>query len=176
MVGIAKMLQTPSLLARWATSIQTRRTAPRRSERVETTAVPAEVGIVQVVGSSDPGELFQVQVTGALDRFLYLELVQCAGELYTCGQRTLLLDLREATRIELSGFFALMSIARLYRGEPLLDPEGGWVALRCAFEQCNHTSQRPVKLLASPPVVQTLRKAGICDFFEIESHPGNVEL
>jgi hypothetical protein len=108
-----------------------------------------------------------VQVTGALDRHSYEALVYAASDLYTHGSNGLLLDLRKTNSIELSGLFALLSIARLFNGEPILDPQSGWAALRRAAEARTPALGKRVKLVASPELRQAIRKAAFCDFLEI---------
>jgi hypothetical protein len=109
-----------------------------------------------------------LQVEGPLDHTTYAALIEAAVYWRTAGQRGLLLDLRRTTHIELSGFFALHSIARFYAGEPLLDPECGWVGLRSAAEQITPAMRQHVKLVAPPPAVAAaLRKTAFCSFLEI---------
>jgi|GEM_PF-6493469 len=82
-----------------------------------------------------PNAVTQMQVIGALDRHSYQAFIASAAALYRQGQTKLLVDLGQTTQIELSGLFALHSIARLYAGGSLLDPESGWAGLRAAAEE-----------------------------------------
>lgn len=105
-------------------------------------------------------------VEGQLNRQTYLSLIEAANLYYQQGHRYLLLDLRQTTQIELSGLFALLSIAQLYSGQPLLDPEAGWVALRQGTTLASPVWGERVKLLApSPAAVAALQRANFCRFF-----------
>jgi anti-anti-sigma regulatory factor len=104
-----------------------------------------------------------LQVQGVLNRFTYLAFMAKAQESYAHGARYLLLDLRQTRQIELSGLFALVSIARLFGGEEPLDPEGGWAVLHAAAGEFNETMEQRVKLLAlSPEVRRTLTNSCFC--------------
>jgi hypothetical protein len=105
-------------------------------------------------------------VAGELNRHTYTTLIDMASAHYHPGRRALLLDLRQTTQIELSGLFALLSIARLYSGQPLLDPEVGWVGLHRATEEVTPALGKRVKLLApSSAAVAALEQASFCRFF-----------
>ncbi len=67
---------------------------------------------------------------GKLDRNTYLDLIDKAREIYDSGQKFLVLDLSQVSELEISGVFALYSIAMIFQGERPLDPEGGWAAVR----------------------------------------------
>ena len=104
-----------------------------------------------------------LQVQGVLNRLTYLAFMAKAQESYAQGARYLLLDLRQTRQIELSGLFALVSIARLFGGEEPLDPEGGWAVLHAAAGEFNETMGQRVKLLAlSPEVRRSLTNGGFC--------------
>jgi anti-anti-sigma regulatory factor len=93
-------------------------------------------------------------------------LIDIASAYYHQGRRGLVLDLRQTSQIELSGLFALLSIARLYNGQPLLDPEAGWVGLHEAAEEVTPALGERVKLVAPSPVAAAaLERANFCHFF-----------
>ena len=109
-----------------------------------------------------------LQIEGPLDRHTYTGLIEAAAYWQRCGHRYLLLDLRRTTEIELSGLFALHTIARLYAGEALPDPACGWDGVHSAAERITPAMARYVKLVAPPPaVVATLRGSAFCSFLEI---------
>lgn len=105
-------------------------------------------------------------VEGELNRHTYLSLIETACTHYHAGRRYLLLDLRQTTQIELSGLFALLYIARLYSGQPLLDPEAGWAELRRGVDNVSPALGERVKLLApSLAAVAALERASFCRCF-----------
>jgi hypothetical protein len=113
-------------------------------------------------------QLAVVHVKGALDHRTYEQFIACAAGLYTQGKRQLLIDLHQTRRIELAGLFALHSIARLYGGERLLNPEAGWAALKAATLEVTAAMQAGVKLLAPPvAVAQAIQNSSLCRFLEI---------
>lgn len=114
-----------------------------------------------------PGQtaVVYIAVEGELNRHTYMQLIEIAYAHYQQGRRYLMLDLRQTTQIELSGLFALLSVARLYSGQPLLDPEAGWVALRQGAESATPGLGERVKLIApSPSAAGALARAHFCQF------------
>ena len=107
-----------------------------------------------------PAPLTVLTAQGVLDRRTCATLLARAGELYAQGCRRLLVDLRGVTRIELAGHFALHNVARLYHGEPLLDPEEGWAVLHGAATVV--TGYDRVQLLASSPLATVIQQAELC--------------
>jgi hypothetical protein len=109
-----------------------------------------------------------LQVAGVLDHRSYEEFIDPAAALHMLGKRQLIIDLHQVMRIELSGLFALHSIARLYGGERLLNPEVGWLALQAAAGHVTVAMREGVKLLAPPPAIaRTIRNASFCRFLEV---------
>ncbi len=105
-------------------------------------------------------------VEGELNRHTYESLIEIASIHYHQGRRSLVLDLCQTTQLELSGLFALLSIAHLYSGQSLIDPEEGWAGLRRAAESVDSTLGERVKLVApSPTAVAALEQASFCRFF-----------
>ena len=164
----------PTLLTwpRWLTS---------RVQAVwETLHQPTQVADVPTVADSKPALLTLqaslplghsavvcLAVAGKLNCHTYLHLIETAHTHYQQGRRGLLLDLRQTTQIELSGLFALLSIARLYSGQSLLDPEAGWAGLRRAAESATPALGERVKLLAPSPVAaKALQGASFCRFLD----------
>jgi len=94
-------------------------------------------------------------------------LVETARTHYLEGRRALLLDLSQTTAIDISGFFALLNIARLYSDKAMLDPDEGWQAIRGPMRESNPTLGKYVKLLApSPHLCAAFERAGFCSFLE----------
>jgi hypothetical protein len=109
-----------------------------------------------------------LHVVGVLDHRTYEGFIDRAAALYAQGKRRLILDLHQTKQIELSGLFALHSIARLYAGERLLNPAVGWIALQVASEQVTLAMREGVKLFAPPlAVAQTIQQVSFCSFLEI---------
>lgn len=176
MFTITRIFLTPTLLPQWVANGVAKFSSQLLRRRPQTADTPTMVDapcppVIQVALLHGLPAAAHVQVTGELDRFTYEALIQTAADLYTRGRRNLLLDLRQTTRIELSGLFALLSIAHLYSGKPLPDPQEGWVALRSAAEGATPTMGQRVKLLATPAVTQMIRMVSFCDIFEIYTDP-----
>ncbi|MEZ4635939.1 MAG: hypothetical protein R2873_00380 [Caldilineaceae bacterium] len=117
-----------------------------------------------------PGEqrnVLCVALIGALNHVTYEGLIETVIVHYQQGNRRLVLDLRQTTEIKLSGLFALVNIARLYSGQPLLDPEDGWLVIGQAAAECTPDLARRVKLLApSRSAESALRSVRYGQFFE----------
>ncbi len=108
-----------------------------------------------------------VQATGSLDRESYLQFIAQAQTCYEHGARMLVVDLREVTRIGLSGHFALHSIARLYAGIDLLDPEGGMSELHRALQTMPAQFGQHIKLIASDEIRRSLRATDLCRCLDV---------
>lgn len=130
------------------------------------TPTPARLQLSWSLPEEQP-HITMMQVGGELNRHTYIDLIEAAVDCHIKGGRSLLLDLRQVRRVELAGLFALHSIARLYAGESLLDPEAGWVMLRSAAERVTPAMSQQVKLLAPPPAIaQVIQNAALCHFLE----------
>jgi hypothetical protein len=176
MFNIAKVVQTPLQWPQWIADAVARY-APRAQQQqsqpvvaLPAADVPAPTTIDVLLMHGSPA-MVQLQVTGELNRHNYEALIEIAADWYRQGRRDLLLDLRETPRVDLSGFFALLSIAHLYSGEPLPDPAEGWRSLRRAAEKATPEMGQRVKLLATPALAEVIRKVEFCDFLEIYSTP-----
>jgi hypothetical protein len=109
-----------------------------------------------------------LHVKGALNHETYEEFIARAAALYAYGCRQLIIDLCQTRQIELSGLFALHSIARLYGGEPLLNPTIGWTALQREAQHVTRAMHEGVKLVyPSCTVACTIRQASFCWFLQI---------
>ena len=106
---------------------------------------------VSQIQGTNPVALLQTR--GELDRFTFCNLINKAQELYENGQRFLIIDMSELQDVALTGFFALYSVAMLFRGEKPLDPEGGVVALRMMAEYM-HDAPHNIRLLNPQPHIQ----------------------
>lgn len=125
---------------------------------------------VQTILPPKETEVVCLVVTGELNRRTFTKLIDLACAHYEQGRRGLLLDLSQTTQFELSGLFALLSIARLYSGQSPLDPETGWTSLHHAIEEITPALSERVKLIAPSPAVETARTANPFAQF-LESHP-----
>ncbi|MCE7982291.1 MAG: hypothetical protein DYG89_13935 [Caldilinea sp. CFX5] len=156
---------------RFATALKTlwgiARPAATPTTMVETAA--ADKPVLLALQASLPAgrtDVVCLAVAGELTRHTYTSLIEVARRHYQQGQRYLLLDLRQTTQIELSGLFALLSIARLYSGQTLLDPEAGWAGLHTAVEEIAPALRQRVKLITpSPAAVAALERASFCGCF-----------
>lgn len=98
---------------------------------------------------------------GVLDRESCTVFLAAATQLYAQGCRRLLIDLRNVTRIELAGRFALYNVARLYAGQTLLDPEAGWQVLHDATTGDSATRYRATPVLAPTALAAFLQQANL---------------
>jgi hypothetical protein len=130
---------------------------PTHAERPSTTFALAEF-----VPPSQ-SRVLGLALVGELDVHAYSLLVESARAAYGRGWRCLLLDLSRTTAIELSGFLALLNVARLFAGQPMLDPDEGWAALRAPLAMMTAALGSHVKLLApSPQARAALDRAPFC--------------
>ena len=182
MVTIAKIFLAPTLLPQWVANGLAKVSSPMQRRQPQSAGAQTTANAQTTVDEPCPPVIqiallhglpaaAHVQVTGELDRFTYEALIHTAADLYSRGRRNLILDLRQTTRVELSGLFALLSIAHLYSGKSLLDPEGGWAALHNAAEAMTPVMGQRVKLLATPAMMQAVRMTSFCDIFEIYTDP-----
>lgn len=142
--------------------------AHRPSSASTSTPTASKAVLLTIRATLPPGQSAVVclAVEGELSRHTFASLIEAASIHYSQGRRGLLLDLRQTTRIELSGLLALLNIARLYSGESLLDPEEGWAGLHWAAESVTPALGTRVKLLApSPAAIAALEQASFCRFF-----------
>jgi hypothetical protein len=108
-----------------------------------------------------------IQVRGTLDHQTFREFIAVAETLYQDGVRRLVIDLSRVTALELSGLFALHSIAHLYAGEGRLAPEHGWATLRRLADAPPTALSRLIKLLCPSPVAAAaIERASFCHCFE----------
>ena len=117
-----------------------------------------DIAVNQVQGT-DPVAILQAQ--GELDRFIYLDLINKARELYENGQRRLIVDMSGVREVGLSGFFALYSVAMLFRGEKPLDPEGGMAAFRWMADYMHDVSHRIRLLKPQSHLQKALSRSGL---------------
>jgi hypothetical protein len=104
-----------------------------------------------------------LRLHGVLNHRTYRDLIAAATAAHEQGARHLLIDLHDLNELELSGLFALHSIARLYAGASLLDPECGWRGLRAAAEDLPREIGRFMTLIHPSPAAQlALSGASFC--------------
>jgi hypothetical protein len=141
-----------------------RRIAPQTQLRTAVDTLPLRL----VVSRADQAHPFTViQVNGPLDRRTVAALIDCAADLYANGTRRLLIDLSATPRIELSGLFALHSIARLYRGDPLPDPEDGWSALHEAAQVAPAAHGEGIRLVAPAAIARVISQSKVCQLLVV---------
>ena len=109
-----------------------------------------------------------IQLDGKLDSNSFQSLIDEAKTLYTGGARHLILDMTKLTYISSAGIVSLHSIAKLFRGEPLLDTEAGWSTIRSLEKERASETQKNIKLLNVPAEVRNvLDVVGFSFFFEM---------
>lgn len=130
---------------------------------------PCPLTLVESVPPSHP-HILCLSLVGELNRHSCTTLLETAITHHNRGRRALILDLAQTTVVELSGLFVLLNIARHYSGQTMLDPEGGWQALRESLHATTPTLGERVKLLApSPQATAALDRTPFCHF--LERHP-----
>lgn len=111
-----------------------------------------------------------IHLDGKLDSNSFQRLIDEAKKAYDSGARALLLDMTKLTYISSAGIVSLHSIAKLFRGEEMPDPEAGWGAIRSAEKERSGGVQQHVKLLNVPPEVRSvLDVVGFSSFFEMHT-------
>lgn len=169
------IIELPTNLSSFITQLGRgiRRTPPRATHqhpphaRAGAPTDPCPLTLTPSTVSGGTGVLC-LAVVGPLNCHTYTQLIDCTAAAYADGQRCLILDLRQTTRIELSGLFALHSITRLYAGEGALNPEGGWAVLHWSAAGLTPSLGQRVKLLApSPAVAAILHNVGFDRCVEI---------
>lgn len=111
-----------------------------------------------------------IHLDGKLDSNSFQRLIDEARKAYNGGARDLVLDMSKLTYISSAGIVSLHSVAKLFRGEEMPDPEKGWSAIRSAEQERATDTQRHVKMCGVPPEVRSvLDVVGFSSFFEI--HP-----
>ena len=109
-----------------------------------------------------------VQLDGKLDSNSFQRLIDETKKAYDAGSRDLVLDMTKLTYISSAGIVSLHSVAKLFRGEDMPDPEKGWNAIRAAEKDRAAGAQAHVKLCCVPPEVRSvLDVVGFSSFFEM---------
>ena len=111
-----------------------------------------------------------VHLDGKLDSNSFQRLIDEAKKAYDGGARDLVLDMTKLTYISSAGIVSLHSVAKLFRGETMPDPEKGWGAIRSAEKERDSGAQQHVKMCGVPPEVRSvLEVVGFSNFFEMHS-------
>ena len=111
-----------------------------------------------------------IHLDGKLDSNSFQRLIDEAKKVYDGGARDLVLDLTKLTYISSAGIVSLHSIAKLFRGEAMPDPEKGWGAIRSADKERDSGAQQHVKMCGVPPEVRSvLDVVGFSNFFEMHA-------
>ena len=109
-----------------------------------------------------------IQPHGDVDASNYVELINKARELFNGGSKDFLVDLSDVPFMSSAGLVALHSIAMFLRGEPPINPQSGWAALKSIDRSRGGAMQIHIKLLSPQQMVsETLDKAGFTQFFEV---------
>ena len=108
-----------------------------------------------------------IQPHGDVDASNYTELINKARELSKAGAKVFIVDLSDVPFMSSAGLVALHSIAMSLRGEPTVDPQSGWAALKSIDRSRESGMQSHIKLLSPQQfVAETLEKAGFTEFFQ----------
>lgn len=111
-----------------------------------------------------------IHLDGKLDSNSFQRLIDEAKNAYDSGARDLVLDMTKLTYISSAGIVSLHSIAKLFRGEEMPDPEKGWGAIRSAEKERDSGTQQHVKMCGVPPEVRSvLDVVGFSSFFEMHN-------
>ena len=109
-----------------------------------------------------------IQPHGDVDASNYVELINKARELFNGGSKDFLVDLSDVPFMSSAGLVALHSIAMFLRGEPPINLQSGWAALKSIDSSRGGAMQIHIKLLNPQQMVsETLDKAGFTQFFEV---------
>ena len=111
-----------------------------------------------------------IHLDGKLDSNSFQRLIDEAKKVYDGGARDLVLDMTKLTYISSAGIVSLHSVAKLFRGEEMPDPEKGWGAIRSADTERDSGAQQHVKMCGVPPEVRSvLDVVGFSNFFEMHA-------
>jgi anti-anti-sigma regulatory factor len=103
-----------------------------------------------------------------LDSNSFQRLIDEAKKAYDGGARDLVLDMTKLIYISSAGIVSLYSVAKLFRGEDMPDPEKGWGAIRSAEKDRDSGVQEHVKICGVPAEVRSvLDVVGFSSFFEM---------
>ncbi len=109
-----------------------------------------------------------IQPHGDVDASNYVELINKARELFNGGSKDFLVDLSDVPFMSSAGLVALHSIAMFLRGEPPINLQSGWAALKSIDSSRGGAMQIHIKRLNPQQMVsETLDKAGFTQFFEV---------
>ena len=109
-----------------------------------------------------------MRLDGQLDGSNYRSVIAKASELYDQGSRRLIVDLKALSFISSAGLTALHSMALQFSGEPPVDPDSGWEALRTVGRARDVGMKHQVKLVdPQPNVARALEITGIDAMFDV---------
>lgn len=116
---------------------------------------------------SKHGKVTVMHILGDVDSSTYTDVIRKAQEAFDDGARDLLLDLEKVPYVSSAGLMALHSVARIYAGHSLSNPDGGRPTFRAINPKDDSGAREHVKLLALQPAVsQVLEVVGLSLFFE----------
>ena len=108
-----------------------------------------------------------MRLDGQLDGSNYRSVIAKASDLYGQGSRRLIVDLRSLSFMSSAGLTALHSMALQFSGEPPVDPDSGWEALRTVGRARDAGIKHQVKLVApQPSVANSLEITGMDAMFD----------
>ena len=109
-----------------------------------------------------------MRLSGDVDGSNYQTVIQAARDAYQQGARDLLLDMSGVGYTSSAGLVALLSMARLFNGQEMHDPEAGWRSIHMVGDARDAGLQTHVKLLSPQPRVSgILEQTGLNAHFTI---------
>jgi anti-anti-sigma regulatory factor len=123
--------------------------------------------IITISKTEESPSIVTLHLEGKLDGANYETLIEAAREIYSDGQRDLILDLSKLTFISSAGLSSIHQVALLFRGETLPNHDSGWAAYHAIERDLGKATQQHVKLLApSKTVKEAFDLTGFATLFE----------
>ncbi|HMZ06644.1 MAG TPA: STAS domain-containing protein [Anaerolineales bacterium] len=120
------------------------------------------------ISFSKQGKVTIMHIIGDVDSSTYTDVIKKSQEAYDEGVRDLLLDMEKVPYVSSAGLMALHSVARIYAGHSLSNPDGGRPIFRAINPREDGSAREHVKLMALQPAVsQVLDVVGLGMFFEV---------
>jgi anti-anti-sigma regulatory factor len=126
-------------------------------------------------GKANPVTILRLD--GDLDAATYEQVIDKARELYSAGDRHIVLDLRAVPYMGSSGLVALHAVALLFEGEQVPDLDSGWEAHHAIGRSIESgKSLKHTRLLAvedsSASVRRVLARTGLDRLIPVETNEG----
>jgi anti-anti-sigma factor len=107
-------------------------------------------------------------LVGQMDASNYMDVIECAKEIFTAGTRHLLLDLSGLSFMSSSGLVALHGTAMTMEGKALPDPEQGWATFHNIGKDVDRGPVKNCKIFnPQPSVTRSLEITGFNTFLSV---------